>query len=135
MAYTGYTDVAGGGTIANNPAANMRIPINGAAISTTAGTTAINSLFFGSTTASGANQVLNVGAGNTLVFGQNGGFFDSTSIAGAGTYRMLTIGSSVAAGGIVTAGDGVNPAQITLGSPPLPSGSAGFCIINSRDYG
>src|SRR6185295_1195042 len=77
-----------------------------------------------------AAQTVNIGAGNKLVLGQNGGVFNNTAVAGAGTYRNLVIGSSVAAGGILTAGDGVNPATITFGSAPLPSAS-GFATINA----
>ncbi len=132
VAFSGYVDVNGGGTIANNPAANVRIPVRSAtAVSTSSGTTAMNSLLFGSSTASGGTQVVNVGAGNKVVLGQNGGIYNSTSIAGAGTYRQLTFGASAAQGGILTAGDGANAAQITLASPPAPSGSPTFLVINS----
>jgi autotransporter-associated beta strand protein len=128
VAYTAYTDVAGGGTIPDNAAANVRIPVNGAAINITAPTTHINSLLFGSTTASAATQVLNVGAGNKLVLGQDGGIFNNTGVAGGGTSRQLTIGANVAQGGTLTAGDGTNAATIRLGSAPLPSASTVIAI-------
>ncbi len=127
VAYSGYTDVAPAGTIADNASANVRIPTAGGAISTTAGTTHINSLLF---SGGAAAQTVAVGAGNKLVLGQNGGIFNSSAITSGGTYRNLTIGSSVAAGGILTAGDGINPATITFGSAPLPNAS-GFCTVNS----
>ena len=135
IAYTGYTDVAGGGTIASNPAANVRIPFetvsaNNPVTLAAAGTTAINSLFFGSATASSFAQTVNIGAGNRLVLGQNGGIFNNTAVAGAGTYRNLVINANVAQGGVLTAGDGVNPATITFGSAPLPNAS-GFCTVNA----
>ena len=130
VAYTAYTDIAGGGTIPNNPGANVRIPVNGAAISITAPITAINSLLFGSSTASAAAQTVNIGAGNKLILGQNGGVFNNTAVAGAGAYRNLVIGANVAQGGVLTAGDGINPATITFGSAPLPSAS-GFCTVNA----
>ena len=130
VAYSAYTDVAGGGTIASNPAANVRIPVNGAAISITTPTTRINSLLFGSPTASTAAQTVTMGAGNKLVLGQDGGVFNNTAVAGAGTYRNLLIGASSATGGILTAGDGIHPATITFGSAPLPSAS-GFCTVHA----
>lgn len=130
IAYTGYTDVSGGGTIPNNASANVRIPVNGTAISVGAGTTTINSLLFGSATASTGNQTVSIGAGNTLVLGQNGGIFNNTAVAGAGTYRNLIIGANIATGGTLTAGDGINPATIRFGSAPLPS-AAGFCTVNA----
>jgi fibronectin-binding autotransporter adhesin len=128
VAYTDYMDVAGGGTIASDPSANVRIPASGAAISISAGTTAINSLLYSGGTAA---QTVNVGADNKLVLGQNGGIYNSSSIASGGTYRNLVIGPNVAGGGILTAGDGINPATITFGSPPLASGSSGFLTVHS----
>ncbi len=130
VAYSAYTTVAAGNTIADNPAANVQIPVNGAAVSTTAGTTHINSLLFGSSTASTGTEVLNIGAGNTLVLGQNGGIFNNTGVAGGGTIRQLTVGASLAQGGTLTAGDGIHPATITLGSAALPS-TASYMVINS----
>src|SRR4030095_3825584 len=86
VAYTNYTDVAGGGTISSNPATNVRIPVNGTAINISTPTTAINSLLFGSPTASSAAQTVNIGAGNKLILGQDGGVFNNAAVAGAGTY-------------------------------------------------
>jgi autotransporter-associated beta strand protein len=127
IAYAAYTDVSPGGTLANNATANVRIPTSGAAVGITTPTTAINSLLYSGGTAA---QTINIGAGNKLVLGQNGGIFNSSAITSAGTYRNLTIGASIAAGGSLTAGDGVNPATITFGSAPLPNAS-GFCTVNS----
>jgi autotransporter-associated beta strand protein len=133
IAYAGYTDVTSG-TIADNPASNVRIPTAGGAIAAGAGVTRINSLLL---SAGNAAQTVGIGAGNTLVLGQNGGIYNSSPIASGGTYRNLTIGANFAAGGILTAGDGVNPATITFGSPPLASGSTGFLTVQSsiRDNG
>lgn len=128
IAYASYTDVSPGGTIASDSSSNVRIPTSGSAVSITAPTTAINSLLYSGGTAA---QTVNVGAGNTLVLGQNGGVYNSSSIASGGTYMNLTIGASVADGGILTAGDGINPATIYFGSPPLASGSAGFIRVQS----
>ncbi len=128
VTYSGYTDVAAAGTIASNPASNVRIPSAGANISITAPVTAINSLLL---SAGNAAQTVAIGATSKLVLGQNGGIYNSSPIASGGTYRNLTIGSSVGAGGVLTAGDGIHPATITLGSPPLASGSTGFITINS----
>jgi autotransporter-associated beta strand protein len=132
IAYTAYTDIAANGAIPNTPTANVRIPNNTAATTATlaAGTTTINSLFFGSATASSGAETVAIGAGNKLVLGQNGGVFNNTAVAGAGTYRNLVIGASIAAGGTLTAGDGVNPATIRFGSASLPS-AAGFCTVNA----
>ena len=128
VAYTAYTDVPVAGTIANNPASNVRIPTAGGQINIASPITAINSLIL---SAGNAAQVVGVGAGNKLVLGQNGGVFNSSPIASGGTYRNLTIGQNLATGGILTAGDGINPATITFGSPPLASGSTGFLTVNS----
>ncbi len=127
VAYSGYTDVAPASSIPNNPAANVRIPNAGAAI-TVAGTTAINSLLVSAGT---ANQTVSMGAGVKLVLGQNGGIYNSSSITSGGTYRMLTIGANGVNAGILTAGDGINPATMTFGSPPLASGSTGFLTVHS----
>lgn len=128
VAYSAYTDVAAAGTIANNPASNVRIPNAGGQINIASPITAINSLIL---SAGNAAQVVGVGTGNKLVLGQNGGIYNSSSIASGGTYRNLTIGQNLATGGILTAGDGINPATITFGSPPLASGSTGFLTVNS----
>jgi fibronectin-binding autotransporter adhesin len=132
IAYAAFTDYAANGIILSNSVANARIPNNTAATTASVGnsTTKINSLFFGSTTASSGNETISVGVGTNMILGQNGGIFNNTAVAGAGTYRTLIIGSSAGAGGTLTAGDGINPAQITLGSAPLPSAS-GFLTINS----
>jgi autotransporter-associated beta strand protein len=135
VAYTTYVTNAAGTVIANNPAANIKIPQNGSANSVNTGVTTINSLVFGngaSTTSSGT-QVINIGAGNTLVLGQNGGIYNSTSLGQASSARQLTIGASVAAGGSLTAGDGINPATITLGDTAVsPAGTyATVVLINS----
>jgi autotransporter-associated beta strand protein len=123
VAYTGYTDYAGGGTIASAASNNARIPTSGAAITTTAGTTNINTLLFAGTTAA---QTVTVGAGNTLVLGQNGGIFNTSS--SGGTVRALTV-----ALGTLTAGDGVNPANITLSSTATTDAQriAGVATITS----
>jgi len=133
VAYAGYTDVAANGAIPNNPSANVRILNNSGNTATAAlpaSTTTINSLLFGGPTASTGVETLTMGAGNKLVLGQNGGIFNNTGVAGAGTYRTLNIGASVAQGGILTAGDGVNPATINFGSAPLPNAS-GFCTVHA----
>jgi fibronectin-binding autotransporter adhesin len=135
VGYASYITNLAGTVIASNPAANVKIPQNGTANSVNAGVTAINSLIFGNGAAntSSGTQVINIGAGNTLVLGQNGGIFNSTSLGQASSARQLTIGASLAAGGTLTAGDGINPAQITLGDTAVsPSGTFATVIdINS----
>jgi fibronectin-binding autotransporter adhesin len=134
VAYNGYTNVSGGGTIASNAASNVRIPTAGTAISVGAGTTNINSLLF---SGSLAVQTINVGTGNTLTLGQNGGIFNTTGYyAGGFTVRNLTIGANAATGGTLTAGDGVNPATITLQIAPVGSASGGLSINSAiKDNG
>lgn len=135
VAYASYVTNLAGTVIVSNPAANVKIPQNGSANSINAGVTAINSLIFGNGAAatSSGTQVVDIGAGNTLVLGQDGGIFNSTSLGQASSARQLTIGASVAAGGILTAGDGIHPAQITLGDTAIsPSGTFATVIdINS----
>jgi autotransporter-associated beta strand protein len=126
--YSAYTDVAGGGTIADGASTNVRIPASGAAIGITTPITNINTLMFGSNAATAAAQTVNVGAGNTIVLGQNGGIYNTTQAVG--TVRNLTIGASVAAGGTLTAGNGSNPATITLSGNPIAS-TSGIITINS----
>jgi len=123
VAYTGYTNLAGGATVASDATSNFRINAgSGTAITMAAGgTTNINTLLYSAGTAA---QTVTVGAGNTLVLGQNGGIHNATATAG-GTLRNLTIGT-----GTLTAGDGVNPANITLSSSPLPSVS-GVITVSS----
>ena len=88
---------------------NIRVPVNGTPISITTPTTNMNSLVFGDgATASGAVQVVNVGAGNKIVLPQNGGFYNVTG-ANGNTIRSMTIGANLAEGGTLTAGDGVVP--------------------------
>ncbi|HSY19515.1 MAG TPA: autotransporter-associated beta strand repeat-containing protein, partial [Candidatus Acidoferrales bacterium] len=131
--YTAYTDIAANGTLPNTATANVRIPNNGAATATAAlpaTVTKINSLFFGSPTASSGNETVTIGAGKSLVLGQNGGIYNNTGVAGAGTYRTLLIGANIGSGGTLTAGDGINPATITFGSAPLPS-TGSYLTINS----
>jgi autotransporter-associated beta strand protein len=117
--YTGYTDIDAGGTIADNPLSNVRIAATTTgAIALDSSTTSINSLLFST---GAAAQTVTVGAGNTLVLGQDGGIFNATAIDGA--LRALTIG-----GGTLTAGDGVNPAAITLSSAPFGGTATGMTI-------
>jgi hypothetical protein len=133
--YTAYTTINHGETIPDNAAANYRVPVNGDPISTTAPTTNLNSLVFGDgTTPSAATQVVNVGAGNKIVLPQNSGFFNVTG-AGGNTIRSMTIGTNLAEGGTLTAGDGVAPnATITFSSTPInvaPQGNGAAFTINS----
>jgi autotransporter-associated beta strand protein len=122
--YAAYTDVAGGGTIADGVATNVRIPTAGGAVTmAAAGTTTINSLLF---SGGAAAQTVTVGAGNTLVLGQNGGIYNASGLS---TLRALTIGT--AGVGNITAGDGVNPANITLTGPPV-GGTATVMTANSN---
>ena len=127
VAYSGYTDVAGGGTIADAPASNVRINAGTTTAITmaAAGSTRINSLLYSLGT---GNQTVTVGAGNTLVLGQNGGIYNATNF-GAGTLRTLTIGA--AGVGSLTAGDGVNPANITLSSAPIGSTSTVMTVASN----
>jgi len=136
VAYTGYVTNAVGTVIASNPAANIKIPLSGAANTLAAGVTAVNSIIFGNGNASTAagTQFIDIGAGNTLVLGQNGGIFNSTSLGLATGAKTLEIGASVAAGGTLTAGDGIHPAQITLGDTvvsPAPATYTDVIFINS----
>ena len=135
VAYTTYVTNLAGTVIANNSAANVKIPQNGSANSVATGVTTINSLIFGNgaATTSSGNQTVNIGAGNILVLGQNGGIYNSTSLGQASSARQLTIGASLAAGGFLTAGDGINPATITLGDTAVsPAGTYATVIaINS----
>ena len=130
-----YTTVNGGETIPDGATNNIRVPVNGTPISITTPTTNMNSLVFGDgTTASGAVQVVNVGAGNRIVLPQNGGFYNVTG-ANGNTIRSMTIGANLAEGGTLTAGDGVVPAAtITFSSTPInvaPQGQAGAFTVNS----
>ncbi len=133
--YTGYTDVFPSGAIVSDPASNVRIPVGGGnaatAISIAPGTTSINSLLF---SGSNATQQINIGAGNKLVLGQDGGIYNATGYYGSAvannSLRTLTIGASVAQGGTITAGDGLHPATITLSGAPVGN-AAGAYTINS----
>jgi len=127
VAYAAYTGVIGGGTIASSTTANINITAgSGTAITmAAAGVTNINTLLF---SAGSAAQVINLATTNTLVLGQNGGVYNATAVGG--TLRALTIGTNVATGGTLTAGDGVNPASITFSAGALPS-TATYLTVNS----
>ena len=133
--YTGYVDVDvnAAGTIADASNANVRIKVNGPATSiSTLPITRINTLMFGDgVTVSGADQTVGIGTGNTLVFGQNGGVFNTTLLAG--TRRNLVLGANVATGGTVTAGDGTAPANINFVMSPINIAAAnnGSTTVNA----
>ena len=128
VAYSAYTDISGSGPIADNAASNVRITASSTAVNLPAGTTHINSLYIKAGT---ANQTVSLNAGSTLVLGQNGGIYNSSATSLGGTFNVLTVGASSApASGILTAGDGINPAQITLGSDQLPNAN-GFITVNA----
>ncbi len=128
--YTAYTEVADGGTIADGPATNVRIT----AASTTAvtmaaaGDTHINTLMLGP---SGTASNLTVGTGNRLVLGQNGGIFNA-SAGNGNTNRNLTIDTTAGGLGTITAGDGVNPATITITGANISPNNTGIMNINSH---
>ena len=133
IAYAGYTEMARNKTLTNDATKNVRITSSANQVTTglPASTTAINSLLFATTaTGTAGTETVIVGAGTNLVLGQNGGIFNTTSNLGIGAYRMLTIGASLAQGGVLTAGNGVDPAQITLNSSSLPN-AASFLAVNS----
>ena len=134
--FTSYSDVPGGGTIADNAVSNVRITSTTSALSTGSTVTHINSLMFDGG-ASAGNVTLSLPVGKTLVLGQNGGIFNRSSIAAGAGIKTLTIGgSNPGNSGIITAGDGVHPAQITFGSASLPSTATYLTIQASiRDNG
>ena len=126
--YTGYSDIVGAGPLVDNAASNVRITASATAVTVPSGVTHMNSIYI---KAGSANQSITLGSGSTLVLGQNGGIYNSSATSLGGTYNVLTVGTgSALTSGILTAGDGVNPAQITLGSDQLPNAN-GFITVNA----
>ena len=132
--YTGYTDVlgdTGSPVIPDSPNANLRISNTTVTapdptVLLGAGVTRMNSLLFSAGT---DPQIITIGAGNTLVLGQNGGIFNATAGNG-GTNRNLTF-DAAASQGTITAGDGVNPATITIHGANILPNNTGIMSINS----
>ncbi|MDB5324222.1 MAG: hypothetical protein JWN40_5853 [Phycisphaerales bacterium] len=133
VAYTAYTDVAGGAAIASAAATNVRISVtNGSNVTlAAAGVTDINSLHY---SAINFTQILDVGANNTLRLGASGGILRS-----ANSNNSLTIGASTAAGGTLTAGGpdaaggGIdnNPGELVFNTGP--TGNTNTAIkVNSK---
>jgi autotransporter-associated beta strand protein len=140
--YAGYTliDSAAnpGATIADNANSNVRITTqSGTALTITTPTTHVNTITYGDgVTPLGAAQVISlggVGAGNTLIMGRNGGFYNTSGAPVGSTVRLLTIGTA-AGDGTLTAGDGTAAANINFVSTPTnqaPQGNAGVFTVNS----
>ena len=131
--YTAYTEVTDGlgvtPTISDGPSTNVRITAGSTTATTLAavGDTHINTLLLGP---GGSASGLTIGTGNRLVLGQNGGIFNAS--AGMGnTNRNLTIDTVAGGLGTITAGDGINPATITLSGSIVPT-NAGIMNINSN---
>ena len=106
VAYSGYTDIPGGGSLTNSAATNYRYTTSGTAITlAAAGVTDINSLLYNPS----GNGTVTIAAGNTLRLGASGGIYKAD--AGGGT---LTVGT--AATGTLTAGGAANTTgELVLG--------------------
>jgi autotransporter-associated beta strand protein len=129
VAYKGYTGVDPGSAIASREAQNVKIPSSGDNVSLmSAGTTEINTLIFSGTT---ANQTVEVGVGNVLRLGAQGGIYNAAQATGTG--RQLIVGASVAEGGTLTAGGADNRSgEITFIDSNITSTSPNNLTINSR---
>jgi autotransporter-associated beta strand protein len=123
IAYNGYTLVQPGTAIVSGGTQNIKIPTNGANVSlAAAGTTDINTLIF---SGGAAAQTLDVGVGNVLRLGTQGGIYNASQVNG--TARGFTI----AAGGTVTAGGADNtPGEITF-SDSLFTSTINNLTVNS----
>jgi autotransporter-associated beta strand protein len=112
-AYSGYTNVASGGTVANGASTNVQITTATAGSSAMAasGTTDINTLKLSGST----SYTLDIGTGNILRLGAQGGIL----FAGA---TAQTIGTAVATGGTLTAGGADNTdGQIVINAFNVPT--------------
>jgi autotransporter-associated beta strand protein len=128
--YTGANSIGGTGVLPNDATANVQLINTGNQVTGAlpATTTKINSFLY---SPSGGTETLTIGNGKTLVLGQHGGIYNAT---GSATLRNLTIGTNDGNRGTLTAGDGINPADITFSAIPLlPTASiAGVMTINSN---
>jgi hypothetical protein len=80
IAYNGYTTVNPANAIANGSTQNIKIPSSGGNVTlATAGTTDINTLIYSGTT---ANQTVEVGVGNILRLGAQGGIYNAAQANG-----------------------------------------------------
>jgi autotransporter-associated beta strand protein len=102
VAYSGYTDVAGGGTISSNPAGNVRIDTAGAEVTMAAGgTTDINSILY---SVDGVAQTVTIGTDEVLRLGAQGGIF-RTGTSGTQNAFVITGGTLTAGGADDAAGE------------------------------
>jgi autotransporter-associated beta strand protein len=119
-AYSAYTDVSPGGTIASDPTANVRAITGGSAITmAAAGTTNINTLAYSVT---GTAQTIDIGAGNTLRLGVEGGILRTTTSSASATNQLVIPGNSGAK--LTAGGDTIDtPGTIFINTVRTASGS------------
>ncbi len=130
VAYTGYTDVALGGTIADGTSTNVRINSGTTGnISLGATTTNINTLLQNHSTAATIDA-----ASKTLRFGTNGGIMVGTG------KQALTIGTAANSGAVTAGGDAAdvagelvlnNYANLTVNSTITNNGTGAVSVVKS----
>jgi autotransporter-associated beta strand protein len=133
IAYNGYTSVAPLSAITSGSTQNIKIPSSGCNVTLASpGTTDINTLIYSGTT---ANQTVEVGTGNILRLGAQGGIYNAAQANGAA--RQFIIGANVGAGGTLTAGGADNtPGEITFVDSNLTSTANNLTInVSIADNG
>ena len=105
IAYTGYTPVAPGATLASSTTQNIRIATSGANVTTVASLTEANTVLYAGTT---ANQTLAINAGTTLRLGAKGAIMNTAGSAPSANHNFIV--GAAAGTGILTAGGADNQA-------------------------